>query len=198
MPSNPTALAELPAIISEFQRSGAESVVDVGCGRLRNSLTLARLFRSVYLAEDPSVLNKVDVAEKLRRLRRFRSFRGAFSLADFGHLSLGADAALLAFVLHIIPRVSERRLLLQKIHKNLRAGGLLAVVVPGRDVKYLPRLRSYPRWNDGIKVAHAKNAFGFYKQYDAEELTAFLKAEGFRLVKKLQANHRYIQVAEKT
>lgn len=143
------------------------SVVDLGCGRLRNLQILSTYFSNIIL---------VDTIMQCERLIHARcDFKGN-TLIDCESFENGSDEYDIIFlicVLHIIPTVSDRENLLKLAYSKLKPGGFLVVDVPQGEQYYKSKMIPENRINDGYLLGKGFKRT-FYKNYHAKELDDFI------------------------
>lgn len=194
-PSCPHPMAELERIAEEFVARKTRSVIDFGAGRGRHTCTLAAHLGTVTAVELEK--NIPALKEGVEQCKR----RGltVWTAGQFGESKRKYDGALIAFVLHTIPREDMRTALLDTLASKLRGKGTLVAVVPGGDSKYRAKFRDGMRqYGDGWIRLYPNDTFSFYKNYTAAEFDAFLQSSGWLVLKRIRGDHRYIRLCEKS
>ena len=119
--SAPIQIKPIP-IINELRKywvsRGYTEIIDVGCGKLRNSLVLVNYF-SLWICDFPEQLSNPIVIERLATLKKNPNFKGIVYPNEFKKGQLNLDAAFLCFVLHTIPEKKLRIQLIENTVKNL-------------------------------------------------------------------------------
>jgi uncharacterized C2H2 Zn-finger protein len=163
--------------------------VDVGCGKLRNSLVLVRTFR-LWIVDFPEVLVDQTVKKRLAGLVRHHNFMGFLPAKDFTRGKLRVDAAILAFVLHALSEPRLRAQLLKHTVKNTRAPHEVFVAVPNCEKYYRQRMSPHNRLNDGHLFGSGRGPKTFYREYSALELDGFMDSMGFEVDKVFPADRK--------
>jgi hypothetical protein len=73
------------------------------------------------------------------------------------------------------------------------------LITPAHDSKYSgDYVKGAPRFGDGIARLFSDRTFSFYKNYDLEEMLAFLNKLGFEVSVRIPGNHRYVLISTRT
>jgi hypothetical protein len=106
-------------IIPFFRKKGVENIVDFGTGALRHVFPFLRKSFQIYAVEFEEQFKKSYCAEELKKARRNPNFSTLIYPKDFKNDGRKFDAALLCFVLQIMPLHKERELVLDLLYKKL-------------------------------------------------------------------------------
>ena len=169
---------QIDALCIHWKNKGYRTVIDVGCGKLRNALKLVRHFR-LWICDFQEVLEGDSVASRLRRLRAHRNFLGFVPAQEFANSKLNADAAVLAYVLHTLPTAPMRRSLLRSAIGNTTHPHEVFVAVPNGEYYYRQRMAESNRLDDGYFFHADDGSCTFYREYSSTELDGFMKRAGF-------------------
>ena len=159
------------------KRAGRARAADQGCGKLRHLAILRRNFARVLLIETLDQLNRPqkifgDIATSIPRyVRDHYGARGAISFMaaeSFARSSVGLDLILNACVLDVVPP-NARQAILKAAARNLRAGGLLVLIVPRNDQSILVRCTRKNRFFDGY-VFRRGSIVTFYRNFDDAQI----------------------------
>jgi len=179
--SAPIQIKPFPKIdeLCKYWRSkGYRTVIDVGCGKLRNALYLVNHF-GLWITDFPDVLTGDTVRRRFDRLVAHKNFRGFLTPSQFAKRKLNADAAVLAFVLHTLPNLQMRRTLVNSAVRNTRSPHELFVGVPNSEFYYRQRMGVDNRLRDGYFFDAGAGSNTFYREYSAVEIDTLMKTIGF-------------------
>lgn len=179
--SAPIQIKPFPRIgelCTHWREKGYCTVVEVGCGRLRNALVLVKHFR-LWVTDFPEVLSGAVVKRRLERLTAHDNFMGFLTPKQFAKRRLNADAAVLAFVLHTLPTTRMRTALVRNAIRNTRAPHETFVAVPNGEHYYRQRMRKGNQLQDGYFYDAGRGYSTFYREYSAADIDGFMKHIGF-------------------
>jgi hypothetical protein len=183
--SAPNQIKPLPAIeelITHWKKRRHKEIIDVGCGKLRNSLALVRHF-SLWICDFPEQLDNPTLSERLNRLKRHSNFKGIIYPNKLGKGRLNADAGVVSYVLHILPDEKSRRLLVKDTMKNIKPPFEIFVAVPYGERFYRKKFQTAQSLNDGFVLNSAHGYKTFYREYTAKEIDQFMERLGFKVDK---------------
>lgn len=143
------------------------NVADIGCGRLRNLVTLNSSFSSLVL---------VDTKNQCERIRNSKQNIGSSELLDFETFISRDDKFDVVFiicVLHIIPDIAERKRILDQACIKLKENSFLVIDVPSGVNYYRKRMSSENKYKDGYLFG-SSSIKTFYKNYHRIELDKFV------------------------
>jgi hypothetical protein len=182
MRSAPNQIRAFPGIgelCKHWEEKGYREVIDVGCGRLRNSLVLVRHF-ALWICDFAEQLRNPSVSNRLAELAASPNFRGTVEAEELENRRLEADAAVLAFVLHTLPEERLRVQLISNAVKNTRPPHEVFIAVPNGEYYYRQRMGDHNRLNDGFVFGMGKDKT-FYREYSSTQIDRFMGALGFRV-----------------
>jgi trans-aconitate methyltransferase len=138
-----------------LRSEGVTSVVDLGCGRLRNLGILQNHFTKITLVDTPLQCKRIadDVPQK-------SSIR-LMKIDDFKTVEETYDAIFLISVLHVIDELSGRKELLQLTKQKLRNKGFLVIDVPSGVHYYRVNCTPENKYKDGYVMGNFP--FGHFK-----------------------------------
>jgi SAM-dependent methyltransferase len=146
---------------------GIKSVVDFGCGRLRNIPILTKEYKNITVVDTKKQCEKIIVNPLFNRNLKL------LTDIEFYNLKVQFDAVYLILVLHIIPDIKTRMAILKSINDRLNKGGFLIIDVPTGEKYYRNKCNSNNRYLDGWLMKNG-NTNTFYKQYSTSELDNFI------------------------
>lgn len=171
----------------------ADTILDFGAGKLRNTLyLLERGYRVCAVEFADQFTQSKPARENLARART--EFAGSFSTllypADFIASDRRFKLVLLINVINIMPVSPERLLVLQACHGKLDHGGFLLWYTQRGDAHYEERLKQQYRIGDGVYVGRHAKYKTFYREYTVDEIDALLAQAGFKYDRKVEATWR--------
>jgi SAM-dependent methyltransferase len=197
IPSRREPTPELPAIIDFLRERGCLSIVDYGCGTGRNVPPLCKAFERVWMTDIDAIQGLKAFTQNLPTLSKPDGCAEFRTVERVPYSKLRVDAALLIDVLHTVPDIEMRKTILYKVKACLKKRKrFLVVLTPGPKQSYYRIGHESDVFEDGIMLPHGKSEFTFYKEYDSDELRAFVEDQGYRFLTKLRGDHKYVQVFE--
>ncbi len=155
-----------------FRYQGAETVLDYGAGKLRNSRYLAEQGFTVFAADLP------DQVERFRDLPCSDALAGGFDTDQLSHARLNVDLVLSTYVFNIISGSAEKDTYVANIVRNLKKGGYLLMEV---------RCRRPDSCGDGC--THYFNHADCARTFTHQELDSLLLPHGFRRISHYYRKH---------
>jgi hypothetical protein len=180
--SAPNQIKPFPGIRDlclHWRSKGYDEVVDLGCGRLRNSLVLVSHFK-LWICDFPQLLESPSVSRRLARLQGNRNFQGTVDPDEFRRGKLTADAAVIAYVLHTLPDLGMRVRMVRSAIENTKAPHELFISVPNGEYHYRQRMGAQNEFNDGYLFGTGGGARTFYREYTREQLDEFMARLGLK------------------
>lgn len=159
-----------------------KTVVDIGCGRLRNSLFLVKHFK-IWACDFPSLYKGLVMEKRLSKLKKNPNFMGLVHPSKLAKRYLKADVAVLAFVLHTLPDKHLRIKLIKNAIKNTAPPHEIFVAVPNGERYYRQRMQKKNKLNDGFFFDAGAGSHTFYREYSAREIDEFMQELGFKVTK---------------
>lgn len=150
-------------VLPFLQGQDARRVLDYGCGRY--------LRDSAFLAVNGFTVDAVDLEEQVRRIdeERVRLVKSVSSSINESNY----DAALLNFVLQVLPTEEQRQDVLSKVYSAIKPQGYLILSLRNkRDMKHCVESNGTP-YNDGFLMRRGK-ALTFVRGYEREEVERML------------------------
>lgn len=179
------------------------AILDVGAGKLRNTIYLLRNCPKsrLWAVEYEDLRSSMDQARKM--YPEAEGFRKRFSSVIFPHEFLGLrqdfDLILLMNVVGIMPIPAERLFLLRCCFKRLKIGSFLLWYSQHNEGDYAeggPRCNNKTRLGDGYHIG-TKKYRTFYRDFSPEEVDQHLLASGFRLSETIPAGHNLARIYQK-
>lgn len=168
-----------------------KSVVDLGCGRLRNLPVLQKYFKKIAL---------VDTKFQCDRIAGLAAQYPTSQLMAIDNFTVDEktyDAIFLISVLHVIDKLSVRKELLSIAKHKLREFGFLVVDVPTGIQYYRVHCTPDNKHGDGW-VMGSGNVKTFYRSYSARELDKLVvSTTSFELYKKIWYDKHIIRIWQK-
>jgi len=158
------------------KKSRKRRVLDFGAGALRHTIPMLR-YKDVQVCavEFEEAFMKPVAQETLERVSDNPNFSRLIWPKQFKRDRRRFDAALLAFVLQIMPEEKERETVLKLISKKLVDGGYLLYMARARQITNEMRERPL---NDGYYMYPERKHHSFYTEFnneDTDELMAKFK-----------------------
>ena len=195
---NPMLERVLSVLRSEYALVNGDttlSVVDHGCGQLRNVSTILTIARRLYVVDTEAQLSKKHLFyEHTLSVRDFVKKKWSdedicvLSSKEFEKGGVKADLIFSICVLDAVPP-KTRTAILRAAHRNLRRDGMLAIIVPRNDAWTMRRCTDSNTYADGHIFERAKGCT-FYKNWNTEALVRLINRNGFMIEKDLSV-HRH-------
>ncbi len=172
-------------------REGVNSIVDLGCGRVRNLSVYRRYFSDIALVGTKLQCNRIaDLVPQVSAIR-------LLPIEEFVKEKRKYDAVFIISVLHIIPRLSDRRALLTLTRGKIRDLGFLIVDVPSGEHYYSVHSTQANIYRDGWVMGKG-SVKTFYRNYNAEELDGIVRSStGFDLYRKASLGKHIVRIWQK-
>ena len=194
--SAPIQIKPIPIIeeLSEYWKNkGHREIIDVGCGKLRNSLVLVNYF-SLWICDFPEQLKSPSVKNRLGRLKKSPSFKGIIYPDDLKKGLLNVDAAFMCFVLNTIPEEQLRVQLIKDTMKNLKKPHEIFIAVPYGEKYYKNKTKKENQFNDGFlyNAEHVNKTFR--REYSAKQIDNFMAKLGFKVDRIFTADKKRLRI----
>ena len=177
LPAKSTILEAAPFLTA----MGVDSICDFGAGALRNVMPLLSAGFQVSAVEHREVYRTPLCQQRLASATAFNNFKGLVPPRAFAGHKNRYDAALLCYVLQIMPLPEEREVVLSVLHQKLGARGL---VLYASRFGQISRAHRANRCSDGFFL-HPKRRFQtFYREFTTAETHALFLRHGFVRVKR--------------
>jgi len=194
--SAPIQIKPIPIInelIKYWKKKGYDEIIDVGCGKLRNSLVLVNHF-SLWICDFPEQLSNPSIRDRLAKLKNSQNFKGIIYPNDFEKGKLDADAAFICFVIHTIPEKRFRIQLIENTMKNLKPPYEMFISVPCGERYYKNKMTEENRLNDGFLFNTRYGRKTFYREYNREKINKFMAEIGFEINKVFVADKKRLGI----
>lgn len=174
-----------------LKKLNVRSVVDLGCGRLRNFNVLRRYFPEITPVDTDLQCQRIrDLLQPHQRIL-------LLSISEFEKNEKKYDAIFLISVLHVIDKPKQREKLLSIASSKLHNSGFLIVDVPTGERYYRQHCTNENKHGDGW-VMGTGPVRTFYKNFYAEEFDDLIAAcTEFRLYLKLSLDKHIIRIWRK-
>lgn len=190
--SAPIQIKPIPIIdelIKYWEYKGHREIIDVGCGKLRNSLVLVNHF-FLWIYDFPEQLDNPTIKDRLAKLKKSHNFKGIIYPNEFKNRRLDADAAFISFVIHTIPEKRLRIQFIKNTMKNLKPPYELFIAVPCGEKYYKNKMTEENWFNDGFLFNAGHGQKSFYREYKSEEIDKFMAELGFKVNRIFSANKK--------
>ena len=197
--SAPIQIKPIP-IVKELGKywadKGYTEIIDVGCGKLRNSLALINYF-SLWICDFPEQMNNPIVLKRLESIKKKHNFKGIIYPNELEKGQLNLDAAFICFVLHTIPKKQLRIQLIENTVKNLKPPYEIFIAVPYGEKYYKQKFKKENQLLDGhiFNVNHGQKTY--YREYSSEQIDNFMKEIGFIAIKSFSADRKKLRCYRK-
>lgn len=171
-------------VIPYFKEKGVERVLDFGAGALRHAFPLLDAGFQVCAVEFEEGFRRPASSQALAEAKKHANFSALVWPKDFIKDSRVFDAALLCFVLQVMPIHSERLTVLKYIYKKLGSPGYLLYM--SRFGQVTNEDRQY-RVNDGYYKWPEREQHSFYTEFSTERTHQLMGTKNLRCVKPLSA-----------
>lgn len=175
-------------IVSDFKLDrDYVSVLDYGCGKLRNSK---------YLIENGFSVSVIDTEKQIQH-----------QLYDINKLCIKNyytceninfknqyEIILLSFVLNVVPDINDRNTILSNIYNLLKDNGVAYIEV--RDKSFLKKLKNISSFKDGVLTGNGQNKT-FQKPYTIDKLVQYLTINKFKIVSTKKTSNSIIAKIKK-
>lgn len=169
-------------IIPWFRTRGVRSVLDFGAGALRHTFPLLRAGFEVCAVEFEQTFARPVCAAKRARAEKNANFSALVWPDEFLADRRRFDAALVCYVLQVMPKPDERRLALKEIAKRLRGEGYFLYM--SRFGQITPEDRKH-RVEDGYYRWPDRDEHSFYREFSLDETAQLFDPHGFTRIKPL-------------
>lgn len=169
-------------VIPFFKSRNVSKVVDFGAGALRHAFPLLKEGIQVCAVEFEKTFKGEVCAKKLVQASKDANFSALIWPDQFLADNRKFDAALLCYVLQVMPLESERKVALKQLANRIRNDGFL--VYMSRYNQALPDDR-YHRVEDGAYRYPDREMHSFYREFTTEETHEMFKKHGFQHIRSL-------------
>lgn len=171
------------------EKTGKRSllILDVGAGKLRNTLYLLEKGHSVCAVEYEKL--KKESAQLQKNLEKARRFKKRFKRLTYPYEFIKSkgkiyDLAILINVTNIMPVPFERLFILQQCHQKLKQNGHLLWYTSYGQTTYKERFSEENHIGDGYYTGENRYLKAFFREYkDNEEVDEMLLADGFKFIR---------------
>jgi len=171
-------------VIPFFNRRDVDAVVDFGGGALRHCFPLLKAGFEVCAVEFEQTFQRPVCAKARARAERYSRFSALIWPDQFLDDTRTFDAALLCYVLQVMPKPSERKVALEELAKRIRTDGFLVYL--SRQKQFLPDDR-YHGVADGAYRWPDRDEHSFYTEFSTGDTHKMFGRHGFTHIKSLSA-----------
>ena len=165
-------------VIPFLQRHGVQTIVDFGAGALRHTIPLLTAGFLVCAVEFEEAFARPACKKVLQQAKQYPGFSALIWPREFRRDSRRFDAALLSYVVQVMPVPAERSLVLALLKKKLKKGGFILYM--SRNGQPIPDKRS--RCGDGYYMNPQRKVHTFYREFSTEETHTKFKGIKFEPV----------------
>ncbi len=170
-------------MIKRFKANGVREILDFGAGDLRYAIPLLKAKFNVCAVEFEEQFSKPSCKKALDEARnRYEGLSTLVWPVDFLKDRRKFDAALLCYVLQVMPLKSERYLVLEQLGRKLR---------PFSYLLYMSRFHQMEgtsedhRVSDGYYKWPERSRHSFYREFETKETHEMIKGHGFEYIEYL-------------
>jgi hypothetical protein len=150
-------------------------ILDFGAGALRHTLPLLRSTFQVCAVEFEEAFKRSEAADALVRAERSGNFSKLIWPKAFQKDRRRFDAAILSYVLQVMPEPDERRAVVKHIARKLEEGGYLLYM--SRIGQVTPDMKTR-KLNDGFWMWPNREYHSFYREFSSEETHELMEKHG--------------------
>ncbi len=169
-------------MIPLFEKKKVRRILDFGAGALRHTLPLLRARFEVCAVEFELQFTRPACQAARTRAQLDANFSALIWPHQFKADGRKFDAALLCYVLQIMPKPKERELVLQLVGKKLRRDAYVLWMSRFGQLHGIPRTHEV---GDGFYKWEDREHQVFYREFSTEETHTMLKTVGFTLLRNL-------------
>ncbi len=170
-------------LVDFFHSKHVETIVDFGAGALRHTFPLLEAGFEVCAVEFEEQLKKPAVAEAYAKAEHdFPNFCTLVWPKHFKKDKRHFDAALVCYVLQVMPIRKERDVVLQLLKKKLNAESYLLVMSRFGQSRGIPKEQVV---KDGFYMYPERDAHSFYSELPTEQLRKQIERHGFHRIRPL-------------
>ena len=173
--------ASIKKYIERFNKD--TTILDYGCGKLRNSLYLFNLGYDIAILDTEEQINRIN-----------KKFTKKFKKVFIDIVNEKFDLILNSFVLNVISDIEVQNRVVQNIYNNLNNGGYAIFEV--RRENQVKNIKYKEKYNDGYLVGRNRIRT-FQKFYHKNELEDLLIDNGFKIVSSNSTGSSYYCLVQK-
>jgi SAM-dependent methyltransferase len=162
------------AVLDDLPR---QRVLDFGAGALRHTLPLLRHQYEVCAVEFEEAFVRAEAADARGRAENSSNFSTLMWPKSFKKDRRRFDAALLTYVLQVMPEKKERDAVVEAISHKLTDSGCLLYM--SRTGQITPEMKSRPL-NDGYWMWPGRQRHSFYREFSTEETHELFARHGLK------------------
>ncbi len=171
-------------VIPFFKRRDVNSVLDFGAGALRHCFPLLKAGFEVCAVEFERNFERPVCAEARRRAEKRSRFSSLIWPDQFLDDSQKFDAAILCYVLQVMPKPAERKRVLRELANRINDDGFL--VYMSRYNQWLPDDKNH-RIEDGAYRWPDREEHSFYTEFATNDTHKMFDRAGFKHIRSLSA-----------
>ncbi len=173
-------------ILPFLQEQDVKRVLDYGCGKY--------LRDSSFLAKHNFIVDAVDIEEQVQRIDQEKA--QLIHNVSTEITNNNYDAALLNFVIQVLPTEKQREEILEKVYEAIKKDGYLVLSLRNpRDIKHCVKANGTP-FNDGFLMKKG-SYYTFVRGYEREEIENMLDSFNLRVVQIYRTCDSFITLSQK-
>jgi hypothetical protein len=169
-------------VIPWLKARNARTVVDFGAGALRHTFPLLKAGFEVCVVEFEEAFSRPVCAEMRAKASRKGNFSALVWPRDFRKTKRRFDAALLCYVLQVMPIADERKDVIKEVAKHLSDDGYLLYM--SRVAQLTPHDARH-KVEDGVYRWPERDTHSFYREFTPEETQRLFEPYGFTRIRSL-------------
>jgi len=152
-------------MIPFFQERGVESILDFGAGALRHTFPLLEAGFQVCAVEFEEAFDRPACRQALEEARKYANFSALVWPKEFIGDRRQFDAAMLNYVLQVMPEPKERDLVLKTVYRKLRRNAYVLYMSRWNQVSDTAKRH---RVSDGYYMWPSRRYHSFYREFTTE------------------------------
>jgi SAM-dependent methyltransferase len=169
-------------MIPFFEECGVASVLDFGAGALRHTFPLLEAGFEVCAVEFEEAFNRPVCRDALAQAQTYPNFCALIWPKEFLQDKRKFDAAMLNYVIQVMPEPKERKSVLKAIYKKLRRNAYLFYM--SRYGQMENAIKGH-RVSDGYYMWPARHYHSFYREFATDATHAMMADVGLKRIRSL-------------
>jgi len=169
-------------IIPFFRRRGVETVLDFGAGSLRHTFPLLDARFQVCVVEFGEAFRRPKASLALQKARKHPNFSALIWPKQFIKDDRKFDAAMLNYVLQVMPKARERDTVLRYIYRKLEKDAYLLYM---SRYNQMQGVIEEHKVEDGYYKWPKRKYHSFYREFTTEETHKMMSKFKFRRIRSL-------------
>jgi SAM-dependent methyltransferase len=169
-------------MIPFFEERGVESVLDFGAGALRHTFPLLEAGFQVCAVEFEEAFNRPACRQALDQALEYSNFSALVWPKEFIGDRRKFDAAMLNYVLQVMPEPRERDLVLRTIYRKLKRHAYVLYMSRWNQVGDAAKRN---RISDGYYMWPSRRYHSFYREFTTEATHRMMQGTRFTRIRSL-------------